>query len=516
MGSSCCTSNFSLLKKVINNYYSKKVREKLLAYKFDSHVPGSFVGRVAKENDVSPDVAKKWIEYYTMFMIYVGWLFNTEQTHKRIKKPSPEIDKYMCLPFEILQVWRSHVLFTDKYSEFCQIVSAAGIEFIPFTPTKPLWKKLNLQTLQQNFKINREILLIFATSQKKEVDALFVFQSSYLKNLIHFNLEEGSENLNFLIQRYEQELINPTGIFSIQARSIDSLKTMADRIQALIDSTIPAEISPGRSDWLLSENIQGPARHKIESFQNISFPPNFAENFSKDHILSLVRAETYIDEYKKFLYLAYVTRQTQCPSEEVDNVWHYHQTHVREYLDFSALKMERKIFSHNPANGTQEDAKLYPMVYENTKTLLQNYFGYVNINAWPDSKKRFNQTFKWFSHHTLMQRCASWKTLAHFEDKKYKVYSTVVPGCYIGCGFIYGGPIIIGCGVLAGCGGYYYGCGIGCGAVISACGGGSWCSGSCGSSGCTGAGSSCGSGCSAGSSCGSGCGSGCGGGGCGG
>ena len=115
MGGSCCTSNFSLLKKVINHYYSKKVRDKLLAYKFDSHVPGSFVGRVAKENDVSPEVAKKWIEYYTMFMIYVGWLFNTEQTHKRIKKPSPDIDKYLCLPYEILQVWRSHVLFTDKY-----------------------------------------------------------------------------------------------------------------------------------------------------------------------------------------------------------------------------------------------------------------------------------------------------------------------------------------------------------------------------------------------------------------
>ena len=82
---------------------------------------------------------------------------------------------------------------------------------------------------------------------------------------------------------------------------------MADRIQQMIDSTIPFESYPGRSDWLISENIQGPARFKSESFQNINFPDNFVVNFGKDHILSIPRSETYIDEYKKFLYLAYVT-----------------------------------------------------------------------------------------------------------------------------------------------------------------------------------------------------------------
>lgn len=88
-------------------------------------------------------------------------------THKRVTKPSPDMTKCLALPYEILQVWRAHVLFTDKYMELCKLVSQDKFEFIPFTPPKPLWKSQQVDNLQQNFRINREIILGLAQKKKE-------------------------------------------------------------------------------------------------------------------------------------------------------------------------------------------------------------------------------------------------------------------------------------------------------------------------------------------------------------
>src|SRR5690606_29195623 len=157
--------------------------------------------------------------------------------------------------------------------------------------------------------------------------------------------------------------------------------------------------------------------------QNITFPINFLENFCRDHLLSRAKGESFIDEYKKFVYLAYVTKTTQCPSEEVDLVWHYHMTHTKDYLDFSSTKMERKIFSHSPANGTEEDASSYPNIYNSTLNYILSYFGYVNPNAWPDSHIRFNQKFKWYNHHSLIQKCPSWNSGNRYQNTKNTAYT---------------------------------------------------------------------------------------------
>jgi hypothetical protein len=520
MGSCCSSNKIAVLKKCLYKYYVKDVKDALSKYQFDVAKKDAFANRVAKENGVSLEVALRWIEFYIWFMIYVGWLYEPTQTHKRITKPSPDINKYLSLPYEILQVWRAHVLYTEKYMELCKIVSKGNNDFIFFTPPKTLWKTQLVETLQSNFRINREIILAFCTSKKKEVDALFIFQSTYLKVLLHFNLEEGSNEINSIVNRYENELKSQTGIFSITARNIESLKTMASKIENVIYDSIPKENYPGRTDWQIQESIQGLARNKVESFQNIQFPPNFVKNFCADHLVSEARAETYIDEYKKYLYLSYVTKEIQCPSEEVDLVWHYHQQHTKEYMEFSALKLEKRIYIHNPANGTEEDSRTFHNVYNNTLNNLQVYFGYVNTSAWPNVERRFHQVFRWYNHHSILQRCTSWTQGNYYKTNK--VYTQVVPGCYVGCGVIWGRPYLIGCGVFVGCGGFYVGCGIvGCGAIVSACGGCgggcsgfSGCSGGCGS-GCSGGGGGCGgSGCGGG---GSGCGgSGCGGGGCGG
>ena len=405
-------------------------------------------------------------------MIYLGWCYEPTKTFKKLQKQIPELNKSMSLPYEILQVWRSHILFTEKYSELCKIVSLNKTDFIPFLPPKQIWKSTPINELQKFFRVNREIVLTFSNKskfEKEKIDALFIFQSSYLKNYLHFNIEDGSPILNYIIKRYEEELLKPDGIFYIQTRDENSLSALATKIENLIYSSIPIENYPGRTEWVLDSEINDiRSREKLVTFMNLRLPSNFQKNFSCDHLFSEALSETYIDEYRKFLYITNVTGKIQTPSEEVDLVWHYHQEHIKDYLAFSKDTMGKSVFVHMPANGTEEDNTTYQQVYLNTMNSLQKYFGYVNNTAWKPVEIRFNQTFRWYNHLNLIQKCSSWQknSFTATNSKSTIKNREVINGCYVGCGIIMGRPYVIGCGLFIGCGYYFHGCGIlGCGAI---------------------------------------------------
>jgi hypothetical protein len=475
----CISSTDNKIKKNLISYYNKCVKKNLLSYSFDSHVEDSFAKRIAKENEVTLLTAKKWIEFYKYFMVYVGWLFSDKITKG---KPQPELKKYLILPYEILQVWREHVLYSQKYSEFSLLVSCNGNDYIPFIPAKNIWKNSKIENLLKFFRINRNIMTVFLNT--KEVDMMFIFQSSYLKNLIHFNVKESDQNLCSLVKIYQREVSDPKGIFALKSRTLTSLSSLADKLLETISSCIKREdYTP--QEWKLNENLERKVLIKAEDFQNIKFPNNFLQNYCNDHLLSFANAENFINEYKKFLYLAYVTNQVQCPSEEVDSVWHYHLTHVNAYLEFSSLKMERKMFAHNPNNGSEEDKSLYPNVYNQTLQNLQFYFGNVDTKAWPDRSTRLNESTKWINHQSMMLRCVLKKGKFHTNNKVNA--GELMSGCSFGCGNIFGGPEVMGCGNLD-----EKGFGLEDEPNISGCTINTWCCGNC-TSGCLGGEQGCGS-----------------------
>lgn len=466
MGACCCgDGKLRKLQKMVSKYYKNSVFPKLKDYKFDAVLQDQFSGRVAKENNTNTTVTNAWIKYYIAYMTYVGWLFGYENKRKSSVKPNFELQNYLAIPFEILQVWKCHLLFTDKYKEFCLIVSNGKKEFIPFEPPKKFWKTNDLEKLQKNFNFNKQMVLNLYPTEKKEINSLFIFQSSYLKNRINYNLEEGSDTLINITTKFNEELKKENGVFTITTRNLISLQSLANKIEALVNSAIIPENYPGGEDWVLynapDDTTNNFAVVKKPLFENIKFPTNFSDNFCEDHILSKEKGSQYIDNYKKFLFLITVTKQTQTPSEEVDLVWHYHQMFIDEYLKFSKDIMERPILSHMPAIGEKDEGRKFKEQYENTIAYLVRYFGSANPNIWPDSDKRFKQTFKWFNHHTILQRCENYKSLSN-KDKNIVVKTNEVyfiPGCYIGCGMFWGAPIlgcgaIIGCGVHVGCGGF--------------------------------------------------------------
>jgi hypothetical protein len=143
----CCESHLTILKKNLSLYFTKKINSKFKEYNWDINVKDGFISRIAKENLVGVNVALKWVELYSFFMVYVGWLHNSNATTPLgIPKPTNDINSYLTLPYEILQVWRTHILYSDKYSEFCKIVTEGKVEFIEFTPPKYIWMTQPMET----------------------------------------------------------------------------------------------------------------------------------------------------------------------------------------------------------------------------------------------------------------------------------------------------------------------------------------------------------------------------------
>lgn len=480
MGCGPCNNEKQVIYNDIKRY-KKDIDTDLKSHMFDNG-NGSFLGKICKENNLTDrNIAQAWLDLYISFMVILGW--NTEPPKsKKMKKKELDKNQYLCLPYEILQVWRCHVLYSKNYSDFCNKITQGRNKFIEFVPPLQVWKFIDIETVQKSFSTNNQFIENTCSLPKNDIKALFIFQSAYLKNTLSFNIIDGSPITNIIVSRMEAELKKSNGgIFNLQTRDVKSLGSLSQAIDSLILSCISQEMLPPVQEWQIGMNISQADRNKAVNFQNIQFPEGFTFFFSRSHLICSQRAEHYIDEYKKYMYLSAVTGIEQTPSEEVDQVWHYHITYTENYKQFSSQKMGIDFFHHNPADGTTHDDNKYRGVYQNTMNGIISFFGNINQYAWPPVEVRFSQSYRWYSHPDFIRRCSVWQQSQVQKSVKTKNVKTVYigGGCYVGCGYYRG---YYGCSMWIGCGGIGYGCGVGwhgygcgighgCAAAMSGCGG---------------------------------------------
>jgi len=392
------------------------------------------------------------------------------------------------------------VLFTRKYQEFCKIVTHGQSSFIDFLPPKRIWRKeKDLEILLKNFRVNHELLSYIAIQNKNDISSLFTFQSAYLKNCLHFNIEKSDQIQKRIQKAYEEELNQENGIFLVhdQYKSVKSLKNLMEKIEEMILNCIESDVLSVKKDFDFNETISEEVRSSSVKFQNLTLPHMFLTQFCTDHLTSESRAELYLGEYKKFLFLYSLNKKDKkinyCPFEEVDLIWHFHALHTKSYKDMSQTIMNKDLFQHNPSLGGKDESKKHQNSYDTTLSQLKEYFKSFHENAWPEAKVRFSQNFKWATHHHFIQKSTVWKNELIFKTKDRHGVSDALVGCYFGCGFLLGRPAALGCGPL-----YQSGCGplgigeVGClemieggniGGIDGGCGscsGGGGCSGSCG------------------------------------
>lgn len=111
-------------------------------------------------------------------------------------------------------------------------------------------------------------------------------------------------------------------------------------------------------------------------------------------------AQIYLQEYARFMTLIYFSLDLLTPSEEVDQVWHIHQSLTVEYRNF-CIDIYGKFIHHSPTVGGLADNEKYTKIY--TATLQFYLFIFKEnppIGIWPCPKDRFNsQNFigSWYS-----------------------------------------------------------------------------------------------------------------------
>jgi len=116
---------------------------------------------------------------------------------------------------------------------------------------------------------------------------------------------------------------------------------------------------------------------------------NFKLPFGVDYLVykygwSKTFSEGAIREYLRFAWLALVSDAMITPSEVVDEVWHCHILHTREYESFSAV-CGRKLH-HAP--GMPNEKHLFVNHYLSTHELYQQLLGEKPpLSYWPVSSQ---------------------------------------------------------------------------------------------------------------------------------
>jgi hypothetical protein len=156
---------------------------------------------------------------------------------------------------------------------------------------------------------------------------------------------------------------------------------------------------------------------RLEAFQldDPDAPFRFSDRLARENGWSAGFARRAVEEYKKFVYLAAVTRTPVTPSDIVDQVWHLHLTFTRSYWDEMCAQVLGKPLHHGPTKGgTAEDAR-YRRQYEETLALYGAEFGVdAPPSHWPSAEVRFDGAAhqRWIDRRThWILRKPSWRAL---------------------------------------------------------------------------------------------------------
>ena len=93
-----------------------------------------------------------------------------------------------------------------------------------------------------------------------------------------------------------------------------------------------------------------------------------------------------LSEYKKFIYLLYISDERLSPSMVIDKVWHCHLTFTQSYwLDLCRDTLNKDIH-HIPSSLNDIDKQQDSLSYERALKLYQVHFGNPNLKIWSKVK----------------------------------------------------------------------------------------------------------------------------------
>lgn len=110
---------------------------------------------------------------------------------------------------------------------------------------------------------------------------------------------------------------------------------------------------------------------------------------------TLPEARQAIEEYRRFCFLACLSDQPLTPSEAVDQVWHLHLTHSRDYWEQYCPRVLQRPLHHDPTIGGAAAGRRYQDQYAETLLRYERCFGLPPPRWWPAASERFARPERW-------------------------------------------------------------------------------------------------------------------------
>ena len=120
-------------------------------------------------------------------MVFLG--YNLDNTNNLTTIPL-EICRILAVPYEILEIWKTHISYFDEYMKFCKIVSNNTTNIIPFRPPKTIWSHCSPDEMYLHFNNNYNLLKRTVPRISKYIETLFNFEISYIKIFLSYYIRE--------------------------------------------------------------------------------------------------------------------------------------------------------------------------------------------------------------------------------------------------------------------------------------------------------------------------------------
>lgn len=116
---------------------------------------------------------------------------------------------------------------------------------------------------------------------------------------------------------------------------------------------------------------------------------DFTRRLAREQGWTLPQARAAVDEYRKFCFLACCGNGEMTPSREVDEVWHLHLIHTRDYWREFGPKVLGMELHHGPTRGGADEARRHREQYAHTLAIYEQWFGPPPQAWWPGTAARF-------------------------------------------------------------------------------------------------------------------------------
>ncbi len=136
-------------------------------------------------------------------------------------------------------------------------------------------------------------------------------------------------------------------------------------------------------------------RLQAHPFEHPEQQLDLVRRLAREQAWSLPEARAAVEEYRRFCFLACISPQPLTPSEAVDQVWHLHLTHSRDYWELYCGKVLQRPLHHDPTIGGAAAGRRYGAQYAQTLLRYEECFGLPSERWWPAAHERFARPGRW-------------------------------------------------------------------------------------------------------------------------